>query len=247
MILGTDRGDDEPTEVGELPSLRHPADAKVMELFVGEIGPGLIDTNSPMLALAVARAGGRPSQLGLAPDRLDAIIQTFARGLDSDVLITISGASVGERDFTQEALRALGVQVEFWRVAMKPGKPLLVGRKGSTLVFGLPGNPVSALVTFELFVRPALLRLQGLPWAAPTMHARLDGVVSKSTGVRLFVRAVTERRGEEWWARAMTSQSSGALRSAAGATHLISVPPEVEGLANGDTVDLISVAWGVGG
>ena len=78
------------------------------------------------------------------------------------MLITVSGASVGEKDFAQGALAELGVPMDFWKVAMKPGKPLAVGRKGSTLVFSLPGNPTSALVTFELFVRPALRALQGL-------------------------------------------------------------------------------------
>ncbi len=216
------------------------------ELFaVGETGPGLIDTNTPMLALAVTRAGGLPTQLALSPDRLEVITQSFSKGLDFDVLLTVSGASVGERDFTQDALRLLGVEVEFWRVAMKPGKPLLVGRKGSTLVFGLPGNPVSALVSFELFVRPALRQLQGLNAASHAEgKARLEGQLSKATGVRLFARANIERRGEEWWAVPLGSQSSGALASASGATHLISVAPEVAIVGHGEKVDLISVAWG---
>jgi molybdopterin molybdotransferase len=203
----------------------------------------LIDTNSPVLGLAVRRVGGIVTQLGLSPDRLEVMTANFAKGLTHDVLLTVSGASVGERDFTQDALRALGVEVEFWKVAMKPGKPLLVGRKGSTLVFGLPGNPVSALVSFELFVRPALRVMQGLRASSGTLCARLDGSVTKTTGIRLFARAVAELRGGTWWATPLSSQSSGALASASGATHLISVAPSVTSLAYGDQIDLIPLAW----
>lgn len=204
----------------------------------------IFDTNSPSIAAAVRRAGGEPTILGLAPDRLDAVKALFARGLDGfDVLITSAGASVGERDFAKEALEAIGVTMDFWRVAMKPGKPLAVGRKGATHVFGLPGNPTSSLVSFELFVRPALRALQGLPAAIPELGGRLAAPYQKQPGLRHFVRATVALKAGTLWATPLKQQSSGALTSAALATHLISVPPEVSALAEGDPITLIPVSW----
>ncbi|MCU0699172.1 MAG: molybdopterin molybdotransferase MoeA [Myxococcaceae bacterium] len=203
----------------------------------------IVDTNTPVIAQLVRRAGGEPTVLGRAPDQLDAVTQLFSKGLGFDVLITVSGASVGDKDFTREALGSLGVTMDFWKVAMKPGKPLAVGTRGSTLVFGLPGNPVSAMVTFELFVRPALRALQGLVPGPPLLSGRLASAVSKPPGLRHFVRASVERRGAELWASPLQNQSSGALTSAAGATHLISVPPDATQVPAGALVDLVPVSW----
>ncbi|MDX2014522.1 MAG: molybdopterin molybdotransferase MoeA [Myxococcaceae bacterium] len=203
----------------------------------------IVDTNTPVIDLLVRRAGGQPTVLGRAPDRLEAVTELFSRGLGFDVLITVSGASVGEKDFTREALTSLGVAMDFWKVAMKPGKPLAVGTRGSTLVFGLPGNPVSAMVTFELFVRPALRALQGLPPGPPLLSGRLASPVSKPAGLRHFARASVERRGAELWATPLQNQSSGALTSATGASHLISVPPDVTQVSAGALVDLVPVSW----
>lgn len=204
----------------------------------------IVDTNTPVIAQLVTLNGGVPLVLGRAPDRLDAITGLFGRGLTHDVLVTVSGASVGDKDFTREALEALGVTMDFWKVAMKPGKPLAVGRRGQTLVFGLPGNPVSAMVTFELFVRPALRALQGLAPAVPTLPARLAEPIKKAAGLRLFVRARLDRRGDELWAVPLASQSSGALASAVGATHLISIAPDATQVSSGSLVELLPLSWG---
>lgn len=204
----------------------------------------IVDTNTPVIAQLCRLAGGSPTILGRAPDRLDAITELFSRGLTSDVLITVSGASVGDKDFTRDAFKALGVEMDFWKVAMKPGKPLAVGIKGKTLVFGLPGNPVSAMVTFELFVRPALRALQGLPAAVPLIPGRLAAAIAKPAGLRHLVRASVERRDDALWATPLSSQSSGALGSAVGATHLISIAPDETQVAQGAVVDLIPLSWG---
>lgn len=213
-------------------------------------GPGedlpekIIDTNSPTLAALVRRAGGVPRLLGIAPDDLDAVVRRFEAGLSADVLVTCAGASVGEKDFAREALARLGVQVDFWKVAMKPGKPLAVGRRGRTLVFGLPGNPTSSLVTFELFVRPALRRLLGHFDPGPTFcTARLVGPFKKSKGLRHFVRVRADWRDGALWATPLASQTSGALASAAGATHLMSLPAETTEISAGSTVELLPVSW----
>lgn len=204
----------------------------------------IVDTNTPVIAQLCRLAGGVPTILGRAPDRLDAITELFAKGLTSDVLITVSGASVGDKDFTRDAFKALGVEMDFWKVAMKPGKPLAVGIKGKTLVFGLPGNPVSAMVTFELFVRPALRALQGLPPTTPLLPGRLAAAITKPAGLRHLVRASVERRDDALWATPLSSQSSGALGSAVGATHLISIAADATQVAQGAVVDLIPLSWG---
>ena len=212
---------------------------------VGDATGRVIDTNSPMLKIAVERAGGVATPLGIAADSLQTVSALFEKGLESDVLITIAGASVGDKDFARPALQSLGVEVLFHRVAMKPAKPVLFGRKGSTLVFALPGNPTSALVAFEIFVRPALRALQGLTPLATVMPARLSTPFKKAAGLRHLVRVTTDTRDGALWATPLPSQTSGALASAAGASYLMSVPPAIETLAVGDLIDLIPVAWNV--
>ena len=207
-------------------------------------GERIFDTNSPSIAAAVRRAGGEPTLLGLAPDRFDEVQALFSRGVDFDVLITSAGVSVGERDFTKEALESLGVKIDFWKLAIKPAKPLAMGRRGATLVFGLPGNPTSSLVSFELFVRPALRALQGLPASSPKVSGRLAIAWKKAAGLRHYVRATVDFRDGELWATPLSTQSSGALSSAASATHLISLPPDLTAVAEGDLILLIPVSWG---
>ena len=130
--------------------------------------PGQIRNGNSFLLLAqVARAGGVPRQLGIAPDRLDGLRALAARGLESNVLVLSGGVSAGKLDLVPGVLQELGVKAHFHKVEMKPGKPLFFGTRDKTLVFGLPGNPVSSLVCFELFVRPALGKLQALADPGP--------------------------------------------------------------------------------
>lgn len=211
---------------------------------VGALQEGkIVDTNSPVIAALVRRAGGLPTKVGRAADSLDSLTTLFAQGLEFDVLITLAGASVGDKDFTREALTCLGVDIDFWKVAMKPGKPLAFGRKGKTLVFGLPGNPLSAMVTFEIFVRPALRAMQGLPALAPRLPARVSAPIVKQPGLRLFVRATWEVRGDTLWAIPLASQSSGSLSSAAGATCLIELDEKWGSLDTGNHCAVLPVSW----
>jgi molybdopterin molybdotransferase len=127
-----------------------------------QLGPGQIrNGNGPMLAALVARAGAKPDYLGIAKDDMSHLHQLVGRGLESSVLILSGGVSAGKRDLVPAALEEMRVQPHLHKVAMKPGKPVFFGTRGHTLVFGLPGNPVSSLVCFELFVRPALRVLAG--------------------------------------------------------------------------------------
>ncbi len=207
-----------------------PFDALEGQLLTPNAVPNhkLIDTNAPMLSMAVSACGAVPTTLGLVSDNLQSLIAHYQRGLDYDVLLTVAGASVGERDFTVKALQALGVNFVFAKVAMKPGKPLLFAKKGRTLIFGLPGNPVSALVTFHLFVRPALLAMQGLSPQWNTVIAQLNQPLSAAPGLHHFIRAQVKTPavfGERPQAAALPNQSSGALNSLVGATHLLSIAP----------------------
>ncbi len=215
---------------------------------VGALEEGkIVDSNSPVLASLVRRAGGLPNRVGRAADSLDSLRALFGQGLEgADVLITVAGASVGEKDFTRDALQDLGVDQDFWKVAMKPGKPLAFGRKGNTLVFGLPGNPLSAMVTFEVFVRPALRALQGLSPLPSSLPARAAVALTKAPGLRHFVRATWELREGALWATPLASQSSGSLSSGAGASCLIELPEEAGNAEIGSPCALLPVSWVIG-
>ena len=142
---------------------------ELVEAGVTPAGAQIRNSNGPMLAGLVQRAGGLPRDLGTARDDEAALTARLRDGLTADVLLLVGGVSVGKFDLVPQVLADLGVTAHFHKVRMKPGKPLLFGTRGGTLVFGLPGNPVSAFVCFELFVRPALRVLAGLPpaWCPP--------------------------------------------------------------------------------
>ncbi|WNG37611.1 molybdopterin molybdotransferase MoeA [Archangium violaceum] len=205
----------------------------------------IVDANAPALSLAVLRAGGVPSVLGIARDTLEDVYQHLAAAEGYDLVLTSAGMSVGEHDFVREALEKLGVERDFWRVAIKPGKPLAVGRKGAAVYIGLPGNPTSSLVTFELFVRPALRRMLGhTDVEPPRVSGRLEGELRKPEGLAHYVRVTAAWRDGELWARPLSTQTSGALRSAASATHLLHFPRSSSRLATGDKVELLPLSWG---
>ncbi len=133
-------------------------------------GPGQIrNSNGPMLGAQTSRAGGVPQYLGIGRDELESLRALVMDGMQADVLILSGGVSVGKRDLVPEVLHTAGVTAHFHTVDMKPGKPVFFGTREQTLVFGLPGNPVSSLVGFELFVRPALRRLRGLTDPGPRL------------------------------------------------------------------------------
>ena len=208
--------------------------------------PGqIVDTNSPSLALAVRRAGGVPCSLGIARDTLEDVERLVALALEADVVLTSAGMSVGERDFVRKAFQRLGIQSEFWGVAIKPGKPVAFARKGKTLVFGLPGNPASSMVGFELFVRPALRRLVGHADVLPQpVVARSTVELKKRPGLAHYVRVRATWKDGELWAEPLATQTSGAVRSAATATHLLHFPMDAISLKRGAPAQLFTVSWG---
>ncbi|HXN41564.1 MAG TPA: gephyrin-like molybdotransferase Glp, partial [Myxococcaceae bacterium] len=151
----------------------------------------IIDSGSPALALAAARCGAIATRLGIAQDSAESLaraLSTAASGFDA--VLTIGGVSGGAHDFVRAALAEAGVTMDFWKVAIKPGKPLAFGRRGATLFFGLPGNPTSSLVSFELFVRPALRRMLGHAQVlTPRMEGRTEVEIRKPAGLTHFIRA----------------------------------------------------------
>ncbi|MEO8379081.1 MAG: gephyrin-like molybdotransferase Glp, partial [Acidobacteriota bacterium] len=138
--------------------------------------PGkIVNTNGPQLEALVREAGGIPRTLGIVRDTREATMAAFETALTSDLVLSSGGVSVGAYDFVKEALEALGAETRFWRVAMKPGKPVVLSRRGPTVIFGLPGNPGSCFVSFHLFVAPAIRKMLGQErgWLPPTVEARL--------------------------------------------------------------------------
>lgn len=213
--------------------------------LVGAPGHGrIVDTNGPSLALAVEHAGGIPTYLGIAHDARDAVTEKLRTAGEFDVVLTSAGVSVGDHDCVREALLSLGVELDFWGVAIKPGKPLAFGRRDKTFFFGLPGNPTSSLVTFELFVRPAIRRLLGVASPLPSLVGGRSAVeLTKSQGLANFIRVSTVWKEGELWAYPLASQTSGAVRSAVGATHLLHFPRDARTLAVGQAIELVCVDW----
>lgn len=191
------------------------------------LGPGEVyEANGLILAAQLASASARVERLATAADDEEAHREAIARGLEHDVLVTSGGVSVGPHDLVRRVERELGVDEVFWRVAVKPGKPVSFGVRDATLVFGLPGNPVSSLVGFELFVRPAILALQGHAEPLPRFEpGRLAAAVWQSRDREQLVRARTRSRdGEAVELELLTGQESHMIARAAAADALVLVP-----------------------
>jgi molybdopterin molybdotransferase len=193
-----------------------------------EPGPGQIpNTNTYTLMAQVLEAGGDPINLGVARDRLEAIEERVRAARDADVLVSSAGVSVGELDLVREALTRAGAALHLWQVSMRPGKPITFGSLGSRPVWGLPGNPVSAMVTFELFVRPALLKMGGRRrLTRPRVRARALEVVPNPGSRRGYLRVQLEATADGLGARLTGEQGSAILRSMVSADGLAVVPPD---------------------
>ena len=178
-------------------------------------GPAQIpNSNSYSLMAQVMEAGGIAINLGVVPDRLEVIGERIRRGAEADVLVSSAGVSVGDLDLVREALVAAGAELHLWKVNMRPGKPITFGTLGHRPVFGLPGNPVSAMVTFELFVRPALLAAQGRRRLnRPRVNAIAAERIANRGSRRAYLRVSLEERDGRWRARLTGDQGSGILRS----------------------------------
>lgn len=203
----------------------------------------IIDSNSHALAAACLEAGALPTVLPIAHDDRDSLHAALAAAEGFDALVSTGGVSVGEKDLVKSALAAMGTRLDFWRVAMRPGKPIAFGRRGRMAVFGLPGNPASALVTFELFVRPALRCLAGLPGCGrAVLPARLATRFDKPAGLTHYLRARAHLRDGELVLEPLRTQVSGHLSSATGFEALAVVPKAAVRIRRGGRVQAILLA-----
>jgi len=204
-------------------------------------GPAqVVNSNAWVLAAAVAQAGAIPVVLPIARDRFEDIRARVEEAATADVVLSTGGVSVGEFDFVRDALDAVGVERRFWKVAQKPGKPLTFGTLGRRLFFGLPGNPVSALVCFAVYVRPALRKLAG--HAAihhPVIDARLAARVRKATNLTEFVRVHLVRADGGWTATPFAAQGSGVLSSLTAGAGLLVGPAAATELDAGGVYPVI--------
>jgi molybdopterin molybdotransferase len=213
---------------------------EIADLGDTDVDNKIINSNSYTLAGQVTEAGGIPVLLGVARDTREEISQRMASGLQADILVTSGGVSAGDFDYVRDCLDAAGFTGRFLTVALRPGSPITFGLVGQVPVFSLPGNPVASMVTFELFVRPALKKMTGHsdPFR-PRVQAVLQDTVHKRQGVRTFLRGILRHHGDHATVTTTGPQGSGILRSMSLANCLIDIPEPVQELQPGDTVQVL--------
>ena len=203
-------------------------------------GPGeIINSNALSLAAAVREAGCTPLILGIARDNRESHLEKLGQGLKADALITSAGVSAGDLDLVRDVLAELGARQLFWKVAVKPGGPTAFAMHGNTPVFSLPGNPVSTMITFEEFVRPALLKMQGhRQLLRPLFKAVLRSDLAKKPGKLQIVRIRLERENGQWYAVSAGNQQTAILRTMVDAQALALLPADAAGFKAGMEVDV---------
>jgi len=213
-----------------------------------DLSPGKIyNSNTYSLAAQVMRYGGIPKILGIAKDNIKALENKIKQARDADLLITSAGVSVGEYDVVKDVLARLG-EVTFWTVRMKPGKPLAFGvlRLGKKKIphLGLPGNPVSSMIAFEQFARPAILKMLGKKsFAKPTIKATSEGRLENKDKRRVFARVWVSKRDGRYFASLTGAQGSGILTSMAQANGLMIIPEDKPAIEVGEEVEVQMLDW----
>jgi molybdopterin molybdotransferase len=246
-----------PGEIGVLASLgrkyvkviRRP---KVVVLSTGDelveidapLAPGKIrNSNSYSVAALVTRYGGIPIRAGIAKDRPEELTARLREAAGADLIFTSGGVSMGDFDVVKDVLKAEG-EMTFWQVCMKPGKPLAFGNVGGVPLLGLPGNPVSAMVSFEQFGRPAILKMMGKTnFKKPEIEAIIHGTARCKDGRREYLRACMEYRDGQWHAHLASEQGSGVLSSMVLANGLAILPEGHPGVKDGDRLKVQMLDW----
>ena len=216
------------------------------------LSPGKIyDSNSYTIAAEVSRYGGVPRIIGIGRDSVESLNGKIDQGLDTDMLITSGGVSKGDYDMVKDVLAERG-EIDFWTVRMKPGKPLAFGtmvtaeakKERKVPHLGLPGNPVSSMITFEQFARPAILKMLGYEnLAKPAVRAIIDKDIPNRDGRRVFVRVIVTERSGRYYASLTGPQGSGILTSMVKANGLAVIPESQKLVSAGDTVDVQMLDW----
>lgn len=197
----------------------------------------IVNSNSYGIAAAVQEAGGIPLLLGIARDTPESLKEKISQGLGCDILVLSGGVSMGDYDFTKVVFAELGADMHFWKLAIRPGQPLAFGKIQGVLAFGLPGNPVSSMVTFEQLVRLAIMKLGGhRHLERPTVEAVFKEKFSKHPDRRHFLRGILAHEDGQLTVKTTGPQGSGILTSMVKANGLIDVPEEIEAVNPGDTV-----------
>jgi molybdopterin molybdotransferase len=200
----------------------------------------IVSSNSHAIAAMAQQFGAEVVNLGIVKDDLKATIAAVRKGLGADILLTTGGASVGDHDYVQAAFKACGVNIGFWKIALRPGKPFMYGRKGKTHVMGLPGNPVSALVTARIFLKPLLDRFSGLPDVEAEHTAVLDGLLPANDHRQDYMRAtlVVGPDGRRI-VSPFAAQDSSMQRTFQSSQALIIRPPNAPEAQKGDSVSVL--------
>jgi len=200
--------------------------------------PGkIVNSNSYALAAQVLECGGIPLVMGITKDNKSALQKKFRAALGADVIISSGGVSVGDYDLVKDVMAEMGNTMRFWQVAMRPGKPLAFGAIRGIPLFGLPGNPVSTMVSFEQFVRPYLLKMQGHKKIfRQTIKALIAQKIEKQAGVKHFIRAVVKKEKNQYIATITGDQGSGILKSMVTANALIVLKDNENKINKGDPV-----------
>lgn len=209
-----------------------------------EIGPGqVVNSNDYSIAAAIREVGGEPIILGIARDDRASLTEKITAGLQADVLITTAGVSMGDRDLVCDVLQDLGVERQFWKVDIKPGRPIAFSLKDGKPVFSLPGNPVSSMITFEEFVRPALLKMMGHQRVIkPFIKAIMKETINKKPGRVQFLRVRVVDDGEQLLASSSGDQNSGIVRTLLRANGIAVLPAEREQIMAGEEVNVQLIA-----
>jgi molybdopterin molybdotransferase len=210
----------------------------------------IYNSNSYSIAAQVIREGGIPKLLGIALDNENSVVSKISQGMDADLLITIGGVSMGDYDVVKDVLSKQGKMV-FWKVRTKPGKPLAFGtikRTGSNQNdlphLGLAGNAVSCMVNYELFVRPAILKMMGKTnFSKPSIEAIFEDQITNNDGRRIFARVIVEKREGQYFAKLTGPQGSGILTSMSSANGLAIVPEDRAKITAGEKIQVLMLDW----
>jgi len=200
--------------------------------------PGrIVSSNNYSLAAQVIECGGIPLQLGIAKDTKYDLAEKFKDAIRADIIVSSAGVSVGDYDFVKEVMNDMSIGIEFWQVAQRPGKPMTFGTREGKPFFGLPGNPVSSMVAFEQYVRPAILRMTGHEHIfRRTIKAKLTEDIQKKKGLRYFLRARVKIQGKEFVVETAGDQGSGILKSMALANGIMVLPEDTDFIKAGSDV-----------
>ncbi len=210
---------------------------EIMDLDEQPTGPCIYNSNGYMLAAQIQSAGGIPCYLGIARDDEKDLMEKFEWALQCDLVVSSGGVSVGDYDLVKASLKKMGQDMLFWKVAMKPGKPLAFGQIGEVPIFGLPGNPVSSFVSFEQFARPSIRKMMGATELTHrTVQARLTRTLHKKAGRLHFLSAVVQWENGSCTVTPAQEQGSGILKSTVKANGLLIFPLESTEITKGEQV-----------